>query len=734
MKFREFKYKILSYLLWGSKKQYYKCKWKAVKLERKQKKRGGLSQDKITILVNKLRAKTKETGKPVVVYFSYFDYYSPLQQRPNHMFNLLADKGYPCLFCSTKYSEPRENLFVIPSISLKDVLACDFPRVFDIPYGFPYRDIDDVFHYLDNNTLVLYELIDDFDLLGDESIVRQAKELFSKLVRRENTFVFTSADKLYQIALSLGAVPEKTIMSKNAVNIHDFQKKDIKTPEVMQKVLQKGKPVIGYYGALTATWFDFDLLLGAVEKNPDMEFVLMGWKYPDKNTKKTNEYFSKLENFDNFTYIPPVPYADIPYYARCWSVAIIPFQINDITLGTSPVKLFEYMAMGLPIVTTPMPECKLYKSVYIAEDIAQFSQKLKEAVAAKDDEKYQKILQKEAFENTWEMRVNDMINIIEEHSSRENFRRKNKVLIVSANFSGGGLEKRINNIVNRFHNDYAFTLITKTPPQDMRVCPSKFIEHVYKWEEHEKALAGVDIIDVHPFGVENLINEWHVLPEVKKIYTLHGEASLDEKLGFLEAYDRIYSVSKFLIPLLEKGYPQLRGKILLSKNRDIIKDYNNDNNILFSITNTNVQQYIQKIINHIPPKYTIHMIGMFPEGSFVRPTGKIIFHGFVNIDALFEKYHFNMAFARGGFASMDIIARNIPCFCISSNMHGLYFELLSRKNFLELSDCNFVTRKKFKSKNISAGIKLIEKVPEDYQCHDLLEQYNNIELMSDIYF
>ena len=179
--------------------------------------------------------------------------------------------------------------------------------------------------------------------------------------------------------------------------------------------MQKNKPIIGYYGALTATWFDFNLLFKLIENNTNMEFVLIGTKCIDKNIKKTEEYFKKLENFDNFTYIPPVPYNEIPNYARHWSVATIPFQINDITLGTSPVKLFEYMAMGLPIVTTPMPECKLYKSVFIADNAEDFSAKLKQAIKSKNDAKYQKILAQEAAENTWEMRVNDMIDIIKKH-------------------------------------------------------------------------------------------------------------------------------------------------------------------------------------------------------------------------------------------------------------------------------------------------------------------------------
>lgn len=314
---------------------------------------------------------------------------------------------------------------------------------------------------------------------------------------------------------------------------------------------------------------------------------------------------------------------------------------------------------------------------------------------------------------------------------------KKKVLIVSVNFAGGGLETRINNIVNRFHDVYSFSLITKTRPADMRIKPSEYFEHVYSWDEYPDALYKVDILDVHPFGVTDIIEQWRIPSQIKKIYTLHGEASVSEKLDFLKCFHRVYVVSELLRPYIEKNYPQLRDKLFLSKNRAVIQYYapvkQRGKNILFSITNTNDKIFIQKIIDVIPSKYTVHIIGYFDNGSFVRKNGKIKYHGFVNIFDLFEQNYFDIAFARGGFATMDVVARNIPCLSISSNENGFYYESLSKNNFIQLSDCNFVTRKKFDLKNIVQDIKHIENSPSDYQCRDLLKECNDIQGMSDLY-
>lgn len=355
--------------------------------------------------------------KTIIINASTFDYYSVLQQRPNHVFNLLAEKGYTCIFSTfeEKVTHPSENIYVIPWHYLKDVLCAKIADVLIVPMNYPIEYLDDVKQYIDENTVVLYELLDDFTIINNQQLREKQENMFKNLITRSKTFVFTSADSLYELAIDFGTHKNKITISKNAVNIDDFTKNDLPVPNIMKKILKKKKPIIGYYGALTAHWFNFDLLLELIKKNQDKEFVLMGLQCVDSHKDETDDYFKKLSKFDNFTYIPPVPYKEIPSYAKCWDVATIPFKINDITLGCSPVKLFEYMAMGLPIVTTPMPECKLYKSVFIAKDASEFEKQIAAALKAKKTKKYQETLAREASENTWEARVNDMIKIIEKH-------------------------------------------------------------------------------------------------------------------------------------------------------------------------------------------------------------------------------------------------------------------------------------------------------------------------------
>ncbi|MGL5244260.1 MAG: glycosyltransferase, partial [Sarcina sp.] len=123
---------------------------------------------------------------------------------------------------------------------------------------------------------------------------------------------------------------------------------------------------------------------------------------------------SGLDYLDNVHYLGIVPYEKLKSYSCCFDVCLVPFIKNDITDSTSPVKIFEYMALGKPIVTTDINECKLYKSCKIAYNDDQFIQEIDYAIRVlANDERYKKILAKEAEENTWRHRAKEIKNAME---------------------------------------------------------------------------------------------------------------------------------------------------------------------------------------------------------------------------------------------------------------------------------------------------------------------------------
>jgi glycosyltransferase involved in cell wall biosynthesis len=134
---------------------------------------------------------------------------------------------------------------------------------------------------------------------------------------------------------------------------------------------------------------------------PDWSFVLIGYPY-DGNVDAVR---GRISATPNVHYLGPKPYADLPAYLAHFDVATIPFVLNPITHGCSPVKLFEYMAGGRPAVCTPMREILKYRSVLVADTPDAFVVRIAEAKSRAGEPEYRALLRADAEANTWRARA-----------------------------------------------------------------------------------------------------------------------------------------------------------------------------------------------------------------------------------------------------------------------------------------------------------------------------------------
>ncbi len=118
----------------------------------------------------------------------------------------------------------------------------------------------------------------------------------------------------------------------------------------------------------------------------------------------------------NIHWIGHREYKNLPAYLQLFDVAMIPFVINNITLATSPLKLYEYFAGGKPVVTTAMPECRAFAEVQIAGDPEEFSRALEIARKHGQDNQFRERLRKLGLENSWASRV----KLVLKHLEKEN--------------------------------------------------------------------------------------------------------------------------------------------------------------------------------------------------------------------------------------------------------------------------------------------------------------------------
>ena len=175
----------------------------------------------------------------------------------------------------------------------------------------------------------------------------------------------------------------------------------------MYPIVKKEKPVIGYFGAI-ANWFDFEMVEYAAKQRKDYEFLMIGPNYGSHDL----ECLQELKKIPNLHFVGTVDYKILPYVATYFTVATIPFLLNDITESTSPIKLFEYMAMDKPVVTTAMRECFKYPIVRIAKDKEDFVTALDEAVAKAKDEQFLKEVAEVAEKNSWLKKAEEIIRLI----------------------------------------------------------------------------------------------------------------------------------------------------------------------------------------------------------------------------------------------------------------------------------------------------------------------------------
>ena len=166
------------------------------------------------------------------------------------------------------------------------------------------------------------------------------------------------------------------------------------------------KPVVGYVGSISAV-FDQELLAYAARALPEATFVLIGPESTDVST---------LRACPNIKLLGKRPHGDVPGYIKGFDVALIPYVKNDFTDAVYSCKLNEYLAMGVPVVTTDIREIKLYAERHgnilgIAKGKEDFVEKIRQAIATPDDAN-RSVRVSVARANSWEQRFENICGVI----------------------------------------------------------------------------------------------------------------------------------------------------------------------------------------------------------------------------------------------------------------------------------------------------------------------------------
>ncbi len=250
---------------------------------------------------------------------------------------------------------------------------------------------------LPENTTLVYDCADEHTafpgLINKKTVAGMEAELFKRAA-----VSLASARELYRnkkdLAPRLAVIP-------NGADVEHFSQAR-RTGLAPREIRELPRPVIGYIGAVSS-WFDQDMMRAAALAHPDWSLVLIG--PVDTDT-------AGLKELPNVRLLGHRSYSDLPAYLSSFDAAVIPFKINELTLGVNPVKLYEYLAAGKPVVSSDLPEVRPFRPLAaIAGDPGEFVRKIEEELSADSAEKAVARARAAAL-NSWEARADAAAKMI----------------------------------------------------------------------------------------------------------------------------------------------------------------------------------------------------------------------------------------------------------------------------------------------------------------------------------
>ncbi len=263
-----------------------------------------------------------------------------------------------------------------------------------------------------NPKLLIYYCIDNF------SVSSQAARKILRAERRmlgQADLVFVTSQQLFRYTSEINP---NVHWFPFGVNIEQFEKiRNESMRPLPEEFNQIPSPRVGYVGGIHR-WIDLDLLKQLALRRPDLQIVLVGPVQTDAGP---------LKGIPNIHWLGAKAHDQIPDYIRAFDVGLIPYRLTEYTDNVYPTKMNEYLAMGKPVVSTPLREIRFFNErqgdlVALGTNAEEFSRQIDKALSPRSDDPQRRIAV--ARENSWQVRIermNDLIQakIIERTASNE---------------------------------------------------------------------------------------------------------------------------------------------------------------------------------------------------------------------------------------------------------------------------------------------------------------------------
>jgi glycosyltransferase involved in cell wall biosynthesis len=271
----------------------------------------------------------------------------------------------------------------------------------------------------------LYECVDEF-AVNKRLVRRTVVERLERDTIGRSDAVIVTAPYLLEMKKKHS---KKIFLIPNGSDVMHFREVNLGRVEPAEEIAELPKPVVGFVGAL-AYWIDLELIEYLANRLPHCSIAFVGPVSVDAG---------RLAKYRNVHFLGRKPYADIPKYMAGIDVCINPYILDEIASGCSPLKLYEYMAAGKPIVSVRMPEAELFADlVDIADTKEEFAQKIDELTAKSPDSRRSLAdrMWAESTKHSWDQRFQQTCNVLAQCFETTRFRIGIKATQI---VEGGGL-------------------------------------------------------------------------------------------------------------------------------------------------------------------------------------------------------------------------------------------------------------------------------------------------------
>ncbi|HSJ72595.1 MAG TPA: glycosyltransferase [Acidimicrobiia bacterium] len=336
-------------------------------------------------------------GLRPVVYLPTWARWDEMRQRPQFIVDAFAERGHDAYFV-----DPREErIRTVGRVTIVPTLE-DTPRSEVILYVH-FAPLVSLFDRYDD-AVVVYDILDDLTIYDEDEVGMPEH----RRVRFHHPLVMDRADVVMASAPALidehRSERSDILYVENGVDPTAFGG-PLPAPADLPEV---GGSVVGYHGMI-ARWFDFDLVGAVADELSEVAFLLVGPVDPSVRGR-----LDDLEARSNVHYLGPRLSNEIAAYVQSFDVGIVPFVVDDLTRAVSPLKMYEYMAAGVPVVATPLPVCETHPLVATTDHPRNFVRLVVEALDRSRDAAFVDSLRQAAHEASWSNRIAPVIARLDE--------------------------------------------------------------------------------------------------------------------------------------------------------------------------------------------------------------------------------------------------------------------------------------------------------------------------------